>query len=176
MEELAKAHMLEDMVWHTMTDKAPLDFSWEGVRKSLYSHRTKQEIFSSHLYMTMLIANNGKIPGNRFYDFIQSGRLEILKQKALYVGLSPITSPSQKLKIEDPLILQISASKENITILNDYLLDIIVGVVHEFYAFDAKSIKNQVNESLLNRLMQGWPYNGRIGKRAIKIHTEMIAN
>jgi AbiV family abortive infection protein len=177
MEELAKAFMYEDIVWHARLDDAPIDSSLDFSRKYLQSHRVKQRIFANQASRPKWIFKNGEAVagGNAFWKLADSDSLEGLKQRALYAGLTGTGKKGGISRISNPLKIKQRHSKRMITILNDYLLDLIIGVRRGWYAVDAVSMQEKLHRRLLKRLKEIWPHRGQAGVRAISLDAKSKA-
>jgi len=175
MEELAKTHLIEDLVWHAIVDKTPLTLSWDELQKQnmLHSHRIKQRVFINRAFLPRWHKGKGKFVRNALWELVQSGRLEVLKQKALYVGLSSKSSRKGSQRIENPLSIAQGTPKKMITTISDYLIDLVVGVIHEYYSVDTVSMESKMDKKLLRHLMRAWPHRGRVGIRAVRIHSSL---
>ncbi|HLG27814.1 MAG TPA: AbiV family abortive infection protein [Paenisporosarcina sp.] len=175
MEELAKAHLIENLVMHAIMDKTPIAISWDELQKEnvLISHRIKQRVFINRAFLPKWHNEKGKLVRNNLSELVHSGELEVLKQKAFYVGLSSKSSRKGNQRIENPLSITQKTPKKIITTISDYLIDLVVGVIHENYIIDTVSMESKMDKKLLRRLMRAWPHRGRVGIRAIKLHTTL---
>ena len=175
MEELAKAHLVENLVWHAIVDKTPIVISWDELQKQnmLISHRIKQRVFINRAFLPKWHKEKGKLVGNTLSELVHSGGLEVLKQKAFYVGLSSKSSRKGNQRIENPLTITQRTPKKIITTISDYLIDLVVGVIHEYYIIDTVSMGSKMDKKLLGRLMRAWPHRSRVGTRAVKIHVTL---
>lgn len=175
MEELAKAHLIENLVYHAIVDKTSIVISWNELQNQnmLISHRIKQRVFINRAFLPRWHKEKGKLVGNTLSELVHVGRLEVLKQKAFYVGLSSKSSRKGNQRIENPLSITQKTPKKIITTISDYLIDLIVGVIHEYYIIDTVSMESKIDKKLLRRLMRAGPHRGRVGIRAIKLHTTL---
>jgi len=163
MEEIAKAHLVEDMVWNARVNGLTLPDSWDEFRKALFSHKWKQKSFAFR-------ANKfRKHSRSRFNKLAESGKLEELKQDSVYVGLSDVTMHRRgHRRVLNPLNISRNKAARFITIVNDYLLDLVVGVICEYLMVDADSIFHSINRGLLYQLSKSWRLRGSTGKVALQ--------
>lgn len=138
--------MLMDFLFHS------IDGRWkkqeeENFFRYLYHHVTKQQNFAYQFGAPMLFAEN------KFFKTIFSGEIERLKQDAIYVGLQ-----RDKGKINNPLKISRSKAFEQITNVNDSLLDLTLGTINEIYSLDADSVKGLLNKKLFDKLSKSWPF------------------
>ena len=165
MEEIAKSHLIEDLVWHARIDGTPLDLSWNSTQKMLHSHRIKQMVFANRRFIPKWDKKKGKFSENEFWKLAESKQLDTLKQNALYVGLID----KDKLRTNNPLSVSIKTPQKYISVVNDYLIDLVVGVLHDTYRIDSESICGAITKPLLRRLIRVWK-PGRVGLKAIRFH------
>lgn len=168
MEEIAKAHLVEDMVWNARVNDWALPGSWDEFRKALHSHRWKQTSFA---FRSNKFRRHSR---SRFNKLADSGKLEELKQGSVYVGLS-VAGAHRKghRRVLDPQRVSPKKTAHFITIVNDYLLDLTVGVICGYFAVDADSIEESLNKSLLSRLSKSWKFRGSTGKIALRKYRKM---
>jgi AbiV family abortive infection protein len=156
LEELGKYTLLDDFVWHSRVDGRREDElkDIDGILR----HQLKQKIFAG---------DAGDFIPKRIFDDFYSGRLEILKQNAVYVGLERKKTKRNrkktnlKGKVISPYTVGKEKAKRQITIVNDFLRNLTLGVMKEVYSMDTKSVELMLNDVLLRRLTEGWKFRGR---------------
>lgn len=92
-----------------------------------------------------------------------------MKQDAFYVGLA--REKNKKLpftRIVNPLKIGADRPKRFITIVNDHLLDIIIGQIFLYKSVDADSIEDQISGELCEFLLNVWRPRTRVGHEAIR--------
>jgi hypothetical protein len=110
----------------------------------------------------------------RILDDFRSGRLEILKQNAVYVGLEREQRKTNlKGKIISPYSVGKEKAKRQITIVNDFLIDLTLSVMKEVYIMDTEGVELMLNDDLLRELTEQWKFKGRKANSRIK-HLQSI--
>lgn len=154
-EEMGKVHMLADFVWHTLMDgRMPEVYEHELIRRA-YKHNSKQgEFFRNYYGMDIFKKSDA-----RFMQEIFNGKLEILKQNSVYVGLD---RKKQKInlngRIKSPFGTNAQKAKKQITVVNDYLLELILKSRIEggYYDFYNEKIDKLLNKRLFLKLEDLW--------------------
>ena len=165
VEEIGKAFLLEDFLWHSIVDGRMEQESEARFLDRVFSHRFKQSSFARHLEV---------MGRSSFFRSLYGGELETLKQRSVYVGL-PRHRKSIDLKgrINNPLkVGQVKAQKQ-ITDVNDCLLDFTLGVIKQVYIVDSPSVEDSLNERLLSQLRSQWSLIGRRTRARLKL-LEMV--
>jgi AbiV family abortive infection protein len=158
LEEFGKYTLLDDFVWHSRID---------GRRKDelkdidlILQHQLKQRVFAWDA--------EDFIP-KRILDDFRSGRLEVLKQNAVYVGLE---RRQRKTNLKGKVIVPYNVGKEKakrqITIVNDFLIDLTLSVMKEIYIIDTEGVELMLNDDLLRDLTDNWKFKGRKAISRIK--------
>lgn len=147
-EELGKVYLLDDFIFHSRVNGRMPEKHEKRWMEMLYQHRTKQRVF---------IRNLGMLLDKNFISDVYNGKLETMKQKSLYVGLrrkarqinfkSKILSPPQITKMQ---------AERQITRVNDHLVDLITGIVNDYYGWDTEEVEELLNKSLLSKLEKTW--------------------
>jgi hypothetical protein len=151
LREFGKYTLLDDFVWHSRIDGRRND-ELKDIDLIL-RHQLKQQVFAWD-------AQNF-IP-KRILDDFWSGRLEILKQNAVYVGLERKKGKTNlKGKVISPYNVGKEKAKRQITIVNDFLLNLTLGVMKEVYTMDTESVELMLNDDLLRELTEGWKFRSR---------------
>jgi AbiV family abortive infection protein len=151
LEELGKYTLLDDFVWHSRVDGRRVGELKDMDR--ILRHQLKQKIFAWDA--------QDFIP-KRILDDFYSGRLEILKQNAVYVGLERRQRKTNlKGKVISPYNVGKKKAKRQITIVNDFLRNLTLGAMKEVYSMDTESVELMLNDDLLRALTEGWKFRGR---------------
>jgi len=151
IEEIGKAYILMDFLYHSRSDGRMRKQEEEEYLEYSYHHTAKQLNFAFQF--------GGPFPKNKFFKIMSSGQLEKLKQNAVYVGLSRDKGKiNLKSKINNPLKISRSKAFEQITNVNDCLLDLTLGTIKEIYFIDAYSAENLLNKKLFDKLEKSWPF------------------
>ena len=124
----------------------------------MYQHKTKQGLFSRQLWS--LLTGVKTVLRN-----IESGKIEIDKQNAIYVGL-PKRSGKIELKgrISTPFNVTSKKAKKQITVVSDYLVTFTLGVMKEVYGADNLGVEALLNTRLLSKLQQRWRFRSHACK------------
>ncbi len=152
IEEIGKSFMLMDFLFHSINGR------WKKQEEEeffgyLYYHTVKQQNFASQFDVPMPFTEN------KFFKTIFSGKIERLKQYAVYVGLPRGKGKiNLKGKINNPLKISRSKAFEQITNVNDCLLDLTLGTINEIYLIDADSVEGLLNKKLFDKLSKSWPF------------------
>ncbi|MDQ1591613.1 MAG: hypothetical protein QOG71_2240 [Pyrinomonadaceae bacterium] len=150
LEEFGKYTLLDNFVWHSRIDGRRPDEVKELDR--ILWHQLKQKVF----------ANDAEdfIPKKILDDF-RSGKLEVLKQNAVYVGLKRIQRKTNlKSKVITPYSVGEEKAKRQITIVNDFLINLTLSVIKDVYIIDTEGVESMLNEDLLRELTEGWKFKG----------------
>jgi AbiV family abortive infection protein len=151
LEELGKYTLLDNFVWNSLVNGRREDELKDIDR--ILGHQLKQQIFAG---------DAGDCIPKRILDEFHSGRLEILKQNAVYVGLERRQRKTNlKGKVISPYNVGKEKAKRQITIVNDFLRNLTLGVMKEVYSMDTESVELMLNDDLLRRLTEGWKFRGR---------------
>lgn len=164
IEEIGKSFMLMDFLFHSIEGRGKKQEE-EEYFKHLYCHTAKQWNFAFQF--------DAPIPftKNRFFKTIFSGKTEKLKQDAVYVGLSRDKGKiNLKSKINNPLKISRSKAFEQITNVNNCLLELTLGTIKEIYFITADSVESLLNKKLFDKLEKSWPFiKNRTKARLVKI-------
>ena len=108
------------------------------------------------------------MPKKLLADF-RSGKLELLKQNAVYVGLPRKGRKNDlKGKVIIPFTVGMPKSRRQITVVNDFLMDLTLGTIKEVYSIDTEEVESMLNEHLLAELIERWKFRGRKATASIK--------
>lgn len=150
VEEVGKFFLLEDFWWHSIIE-GRMEGEWEERFLGLiYSHREKQWNFTYNF--------DGPLSNANFAKSIVSGRLEKVKQNAIYVGL-PKQAGKVKLRgrINNPSNITRKRAEKQITDVNDRIIKFILGVSKDIYSVETVQAQKMLNRNLYKRLRKEWP-------------------
>jgi AbiV family abortive infection protein len=162
IEEIGKYFMFEDVWWHNRTDGI---WSIEDMQQFLrggYSHTSKQKWFAGHV--------DSPFVSKQLIRILETGELENIKQKATYVGMprkgknidfdKRFTSPKQTSR---------RRAEDFITMVNDYIVDLAVGIRKGFYSLDILEIDNWLAEPEIERyFLELWPSMRKATKKRLE--------
>jgi AbiV family abortive infection protein len=162
MEEIGKYFMFEDVWWHNRIDGI---WSIEDMQQFLrggYSHTSKQSWFASHV--------DSPFVSKQLIRILQTGELENIKQKATYVGMprkgkninfdKRLTSPKQTSR---------HRTEDFITMVNDYIIELAVGIRKGFYSLDIYEIDDWLAEPETERhFLELWPLMREATKKRLE--------
>ena len=151
MEEIGKYFMFEKVWWHNRIDGI---WSIEDMQQFLrggYSHTSKQSYFAGHV--------DSPFAPKQLIGILRTGELENIKQKATYVGMprkgkninfdKRLTSPKQTSR---------HRTEDFITMVNDFLIELAVGIRKGFYSLDIYEIDDWLAEPETERhFLELWP-------------------
>jgi AbiV family abortive infection protein len=161
IEEIGKYFMHEDVWWHNRVDSRwPLDDIQRFLRGA-YSHTSKQRWFAGHADSPFI--------SKPLLRVLQNGELEAIKQVATYVGLP---RKGRNIDFEKRMTSPARTSKRRaegyITMVNDYLLDLAVGVRTGCYGLDIPEIDDWLAEPEFEQhFRELWPRMRATTKRRI---------
>ena len=162
MEEIGKYFMFEDVWWHNRIEGI---WSIEDMQQFLrggYSHTSKQSWFASHV--------DSPFVSKQLIRILQTGELENIKQKATYVGMprkgkninfdKRLTSPKQTSR---------HRTEDSITMVNDYIIELAVGIRKGFYSLDIYEIDDWLAEPETERhFLELWPLMREATKKRLE--------
>jgi len=165
-EEIGKAHIASKFVYtsksmmadgHKFTPQEEKDFL-----ELMYKHPIKQGYFlsTSSPGMNMLFRSKGR----KIYKSVFEGKTEVEKQNATYVSLQ---KKNKKLNVNGRVLqpnVSRSKAEQQITIVNDYLIEACIGHIFASQDFEISNIKRVLNRRLLKELKRDWRYSS-IGTR-----------
>ena len=153
LEEIGKSFLSEDFWWHSKIEGRMPPSIEEKFFESMYFHRSKQNNFA-YIF-------DGPIPTKKFTKQLYNGKLEIFKQNSMYVGLRKKDKKVDlKSHIINPLKLKKSKALNQITCVNDSLLEFTFGVIKKVYCVETESFNKILNEKLFANLKKKWPIVG----------------
>jgi len=153
IEEIGKSFMLMNFLRHSYFDEEYFKYS--------YSHTVKQFNFALNLL--------DYSPKNKLFKTMTSGQLEKFKQNAMYVSLSRNKGKIiLKSKINNPFKINRNKTFDQITNINDCLLDLTLGTIKQVYWIESKSAESLLNKRLFSKLKNKWWYIKRKTKLKLK--------
>ena len=162
MEEIGKYFMFEDVWWHNRIEGIWSIEDMQQFLRSGYSHTSKQRWFAGHV--------DSPFVSKQLIRILQTGELENIKQKATYVGMprkgkninfdKRLTSPRQTSR---------HRTEDFITMVNDYVIELAVGIRKGFYSLDIYEIDDWLAEPDTERhFLELWPLMGKATKRRLE--------
>ncbi len=134
-EEFGKVFMIDDMTWHARIEGSELFLN------EIYKHKAKQQWFVGHDPMFRF--------ARRFLDEVSSGKLDLLKQDSVYVGLK---GKSVKGRITSPSGISERKARKHILIVSKVLLNIVNLEIQGVTEWDNGMIHKALNRKLLIQL------------------------
>jgi len=162
MEEIGKYFMFEDVWWLNRTGGIWSIQDMQQFLRGGYSHTSKQSWFAGH-------ADSPFVP-KQLIRILEAGELENIRQRATYVGMprkgkdidfdERLTSPRQTSR---------RRAEDFITMVNDYIVDLAVGIRKGFYSLDIPEIDSRLAEPETERyFLDLWPSMWRATKRRLE--------
>lgn len=127
-----------------------------------YSHTSKQSYFAGHV--------DSPFVSKQLIGILQTGELENIKQKATYVGMprkgkninfdKRLTSPKQTSR---------HRTEDFITMVNDFIIELAVGIRKGFYGLDIYEIDDWLAEPETERhFLELWPLMREATKKRLE--------
>jgi len=162
MEEIGKYFMFEDVWWHNRIEGIWSIEDMQQFLRSGYSHTSKQRWFAGHV--------DSPFVSKQLIRILQTGELENIKQKATYVGMprkgkninfdKRLTSPRQTSR---------HRTEDFITMVNDYVIELAVGIRKGFYSLDIYEIDDWLAEPDTERhFLELWPLMREATKKRLE--------
>ena len=162
IEEIGKYFMFEDVWWNNRVGGI---WSIEDMQRFLrggYSHTSKQSWFAGHV--------DSPFVSKQLIRILHAGELENIKQKATYVGMprkgkdinfdKRLTSPKQSSRYR---------TEDFITMVNDYIIELAVGIRKRFYSLDIYEIDDWLAKPETERhFLEVWPLMRQATKRRLE--------
>lgn len=158
LEEIAKSDWIDHYVETTTTNHGlpePDGKDEQEWIKLLYIHQRKHFAFINQQFHFL---------SKDFYDFADSARLELKKQKAIYVGLerskkgidtkSKISKPISQIKLNDV--------KKIISLNNQVLMNQCIRNIQNGFYYGPEEKYEILNQDLLIELEEKWKFKSRI--------------
>lgn len=160
LEELGKVTILDNFVWHTTTSGRRSARDEQESIDRIFQHQLKQRIFAN---------DAERFVPKKLLDSFRNGKVEVLKQNAVYVGLARKGRKTDlNGKVISPYDVGLPKARRQITIVNDFLIDLALGTIKEVYLIDNEYVESMLNEELLVELMGRWKFRGRKATARIK--------
>jgi len=151
IEELGKYFLYEDVWYHNRVDRQWSIQEMQDWLQTGYSHVKKQNWFSGQASAPLLSKSLQRL--------IASGKLEQIKQRATYVGI-----PRRGRTVDfshrytTPQTTSKRLAQDLVTMVNDYLLDLSLGVRKGFYLLDIPQVDDWLADPATERrFMKLWP-------------------
>ena len=134
MEEIGKAYWADHFVWTSIINgRANIEFEAEWLHMLLGDHKKKQMNFLRHIFSTI---------DKKFYAFVDSRQLEILKQNSIYVGLQKPIKGMRRTdgKIINPMKINSEKARQQIQFIHNFLVTEIENmekgiIYHDLFIF-----------------------------------------
>lgn len=166
LEELGKYYMLDHFLFHSRVD-GRMGEEWD--RKwlnDIFSHKSKQLVFTNTNQFDL---------SKKFIKSVNEGKLEIEKQNSVYVGLSKQKREINLIdKIKNPFNINLSKAKNQITLMNDNLLEQCLLVVKEVGSLDSYYAENLINFDLIELIETSWTFKSKKAMNRIKKLKELV--
>lgn len=151
IEELGKYFLYENVWYHNRVDRQWTIREMQDWLQTGYSHIRKQNWFLGQA--------SGPILSKPLQRLIAGGKLEQIKQRATYVGIP------RKGRVIDfgrryttPRTTSARLAQDLVTMVNDYLLDLSLGVRKGFYGLDIPQVDDWLaNPATERHFAQLWP-------------------
>jgi AbiV family abortive infection protein len=162
IEEIGKYFMYEDVWWHNRTEGTWSIEDMQQFLRDVYSHMSKQRWFAGQVDRPFV--------SKPLLRILETGELENIKQKATYVGMprkgkninfdKRLTSPKQTSR---------RLAEDFITMVNDYIIDLAVGIRKGYYSLDIPEIDNWLAELETERhFLELWPSMRKATKKRLE--------
>jgi AbiV family abortive infection protein len=166
IEEIGKYFMYEDVWWHNRTGSTWSIQDMQQFLRVVYSHTSKQSWFAGQV--------DSPFVSKPLLRILETGELENIKQQATYVGMprkgkninfdKRLTSPKQTSR---------RRAEDFITMVNDYIIELAVGVRKGYYILDIPEIEDWLAEPETERhFLELWP----LMRKATKKRLESVRN
>jgi hypothetical protein len=145
MEEIGKGFWADHFVFSSkFNERTDLTFENEWIQLLFGDHRGKQLSFLRQIF---------KID-KKYYAFVSSKQLDILKQNSMYVGLQKPKrgQPRTDGKIINPSKIDSSKAKKQINVVHNFLTTEIEGIEKESIYYDLAIFRKILNKDLLQKL------------------------
>ena len=161
LEEIGKFFLIEDFWWHSQVD-GRMEKEWEErFIKSIYFHRTKQNSFAYNMY--------GPVATSKFAKELFNGDIETKKQNAVYVGFPRDKREiNLKGKINNPINISRIKASNQITNINDKIIEFTLGVVKKVYCVETNQAEKALNKKLYEKLRKIWSITNLLTNRRLK--------
>jgi len=144
MEEIGKAYWADHFVFYSKDVRGDKDLESEWINTLLRDHKQKQLFFLRQM---------AKVD-DKFYQFVKSRQLDILKQNSIYVGLQKPRAGQLRTSgnIIKPKDFKLDKVKRQINLIHDFLTDEINGIQKEQIQHSLSVFNDILDERLLIKL------------------------
>lgn len=148
LEEYGKIFYMDDLLWHSSVEGKWEKEQDERWLESIFFHTYKQRTFAHHLERNL---------PKKYIEIINSGKLDIDKQNAIHVGL-----PKGKRRVDingkiiNPLKINIQKAEKQITVVNDCILENMLGTIKGIYSFQSRELSSLITRKLHKKLREKW--------------------
>jgi AbiV family abortive infection protein len=162
-EEIGKYYLLDDFAWHSTIDGRYDNKTEKDIINQIFNHSIKQKWF---IMQGGLCMDNSSFP-KKFIKDTFSYNLERNKQNTIYVGL-----PKHKGKVNfngkiiNPFTMTKNKCLPQITIVSDYFIDYVAGILSGYYSCENENLEKILNNNLLEKLTTTWLPRGKMYKNS----------
>ncbi|MHC4642033.1 MAG: AbiV family abortive infection protein [Planctomycetota bacterium] len=158
LEEIGKAKELEVYYFHSKFDSGPMEPKDEEKYLGLhFSHQWKQKAFLARELFDYSPA---------YVKLIEEKKLEWKKQKATYVGLKLNKGKVDfSSRIHAPFSFSSKDAKQQISLINDALLDMCNVNMQEDGVFWIEGMNDLIDNNLHNMLKHNWKFRSQLKSR-----------
>lgn len=151
IEEIGKYFMHEDAWWHNRTGSEWSVREIQEFLSSAYSHTAKHGWFAGQVYH--------HFASQALVKLLCDGQLERLKQRATYVGLPRRGKYADfRKRIVTPFRASKKLSEELITLVNDFFIELSLGVRKGAYGLDIPEVDGWLaTEEFEKHFVDLWP-------------------
>ncbi|HUI89183.1 MAG TPA: AbiV family abortive infection protein [Anaerolineales bacterium] len=176
-EELAKVFLLENQLWHEPIDHTKMHSEWDLLKEFLRSRRIQRSISADEAFQPEKLTLDGDMvvrASNRFREISRSGKLELRKQRSLYVGIWRTPTTAEKDRIENPPSIRQNTPEKKITVVSDDLTDLILKSIDELSEIQSPGLQVVAGNRPLRRVMNAWRYRRTVALLASKSYPGAI--
>jgi len=163
IEEIGKYFMFEDVWWHNRIDGIWSIEDMQQFLRRVYSHTSKQSSFARQVQFSPFVSKP-------LIKILETGELEKIKQKATYVGMprkgkninfdKRLTSPKQTSR---------HRTEDFITMVNDFIIELAIGIRKGFYSLDIHDIDDWLAEPETElHFLELWPLMRKATKKRLE--------
>jgi AbiV family abortive infection protein len=162
IEEIGKYFMFEDVWWHNRTGSTWSIEDMQQFLRGAYSHTSKQGWFAGQV--------DSPFVSKPLLRVLQTGKLEGIKQKATYVGMP---RKGRNINFDKRLTSTKQTSRrvaaDFITMVNDYIIDLAVGIRKGYFSLDIPEVENWLAEPETGRhFLEFWPLMRKTTKNRLE--------
>lgn len=164
---MAKAKKLEHYYFY-YTERPDYEFEQEFFLR-MYDHFDKQKAF---------IGRDIELYSPKYYNFVESKKLDQRKLKALYVGLERIKNRiNTKSRISRPINIKANEAKQQVSIFNDELKYLVKSAHNDECYFSISEMYQVLFDQQTYDIVNSWRYRSglRSEKRWLQYWNERFA-